>query len=88
MNNARASAWWWQTDGGIKGLKLDEETSTLHWFDDPTSLCGDDGSQAEQSFEAFRHAGPPAFVGTFPEEIQEAVLYALERRSAVAREPA
>lgn len=66
-----SSSWIWLQDEEVVGMKLDVENEFIHYYRHVGSLCGDDGSFAEHTIEAYLQQGALSVLGNIPEDVNE-----------------
>lgn len=73
---SKKTAWMWRDGDQVRGLSFDREASVLLWHTDIGCHCNQH-SDLEQSVEAFKQGGPPAFVGPLPADVAAEVAESL-----------
>lgn len=58
-------------DEDVVGMKLDVENGLIHYYRHVGSLCGDDGSFAEHTTEAYLQQGALSVLGDIPKNVNE-----------------
>lgn len=64
-----SSSWIWAHEERVVGVKLDIEKGLLHYYRHVGSLCGDDGSFAEQTIGAYLQRGALTVLGDVPDDV-------------------
>lgn len=62
------TAWTWLDDEEIRGLSVDLDTGTLHWFDQIGCHCTDEDF-LPQTTKSFRQYGCPPLIGDLPADV-------------------
>ena len=68
MKNRLTTAWTWLDGEDIRGLIVDLDTGTLHWFDQIGCHCTDEDF-LPQTTRDFRQDGCPPLIGDLPFDV-------------------
>ncbi|HSM57681.1 MAG TPA: hypothetical protein VK879_16125 [Candidatus Sulfomarinibacteraceae bacterium] len=67
-DSRRKTAWMWLDNDQLRGLFLDVEAERLTWVWQAGCHCADE-DEIVQSVETFYREGPPALMGSVPEDV-------------------